>query len=71
MRSAHKLGIPSAADSLRYSTGERFCINSGSLAFTSNGQPLSYKLGRGDPEANRWIKHAIATNLSSSARDGL
>ncbi|MBB3234506.1 peptide-methionine (R)-S-oxide reductase MsrB [Phyllobacterium endophyticum] len=31
-------------------TGERFCINSGSLAFTPNGQPLPNKLGRGDPE---------------------
>ncbi|TXR49728.1 peptide-methionine (R)-S-oxide reductase, partial [Phyllobacterium endophyticum] len=31
-------------------TGERFCINSGSLAFTPNGQPLPNKLGRGGAE---------------------
>jgi peptide-methionine (R)-S-oxide reductase len=31
-------------------TGERFCINSGSLAFTPNGKPLPDKLRRGAPE---------------------
>ena len=31
-------------------TGERYCINSVSLAFTANGEPLPDKLGRGAPE---------------------
>ncbi len=35
-------------------TGERFCINSGSLAFTPKGEPLPDKLGRGAPEGEPW-----------------
>lgn len=31
-------------------TGLRFCINSVSLEFTANGEPLPDKLGRGAPE---------------------
>jgi peptide-methionine (R)-S-oxide reductase len=35
-------------------TGDRFCINSGSLAFTPNGEPLPDKLHRGAPEGEQW-----------------
>ena len=35
-------------------SGERFCINSGSLEFTPKGERLPDKLGRGAPEGEPW-----------------
>ena len=35
-------------------TGLRYCINSVSLAFTPNREPLPNKLGRGAPEGEVW-----------------
>jgi len=35
-------------------TGERYCINSVSLDFTANGEPLPDKLDRGAPEGQPW-----------------
>lgn len=34
-------------------TGQRYCVNSGSLEFTAKGDPLPDKLGRGAPEGRR------------------
>jgi peptide-methionine (R)-S-oxide reductase len=35
-------------------TGQRYCINSGSLAFSPKGDPLPDKLARGAPEGVPW-----------------
>lgn len=35
-------------------TGERYCINSVSLGFTAEDEPLPDKLGRGAPEGDVW-----------------
>lgn len=36
-------------------TGMRYCINSVSLAFTPEGEPLPDKLGRSVPEGEPWL----------------
>ena len=35
-------------------TGQRYCVNSVSLDFTPEGEPLPDKLGRGAPEGEAW-----------------
>ncbi len=35
-------------------TGQRYCINSVSLGFTPEGEPLPDRLGRGAPEGQPW-----------------
>ena len=35
-------------------TGQRYCINSGSLCFAPAGEPLPDKLHRGSPEGQAW-----------------
>ena len=37
-------------------TGLRYCINSVSLGFTPQGEPLPDELGRGAPEGEPWAK---------------